>query len=45
MSEELDGGEGRKRKVRGEQLEESELRSQAPCCQRAEKPPAVLALE
>lgn len=41
---ELDG-EGRERKVRGEQLEESEPRSQAPCCQRAEKPPAVLALE
>ncbi|GAA6104874.1 uncharacterized [Tachysurus ichikawai] len=42
---ELDGGEERRRKVRGERLEESEMGSQAPCCQRAEKPPAVLALE
>lgn len=42
---ELAGGEGRRRKVRGEWLEESELGSQASCCQRAEKPPAVLALE
>lgn len=42
---ELAGGEGRMRKVRGEWLVENELGSQAPCCQRAEKPPAVLAFE
>lgn len=42
---ELAGGEGRIRKVRGEWLVENELGSQAPCCQRAEKPLAVLAFE
>lgn len=33
------------RKVKGERFEESELASRASRCQRAEKPPAVLALE